>query len=76
MALEAINDVGFNKSKMIIILNDNQMSISKNVGALSNHLNMLRVAPNYNKIKNEINEMAKTLDKDYAGWRGDFIQTN
>ena len=53
MALEAINDVGFNKSKMIIILNDNQMSISKNVGALSNHLNMLRVAPNYNKIKNE-----------------------
>lgn len=60
MALEAINDVGFNKSKMIIILNDNQMSISKNVGALSNHLNMLRVAPNYNKIKNEINETLNT----------------
>ena len=60
MALEAINDVGFNKSKMIIILNDNQMSISKNVGALSNHLNMIRVAPNYNKIKNEINETLNT----------------
>ena len=60
MALEAINDIGFNKSKMIIILNDNQMSISKNVGALSNHLNMLRVAPNYNKIKNEINETLNT----------------
>lgn len=60
MALEAINDVGFKKSKMIIILNDNQMSISKNVGALSNHLNMLRVAPNYNKIKNEINETLNT----------------
>lgn len=60
MALEAINDVGFNKNKMIIILNDNQMSISKNVGALSNHLNMLRVAPNYNKIKNEINETLNT----------------
>ena len=60
MSLEAINDVGFNKSKMIIILNDNQMSISKNVGALSNHLNMLRVAPNYNKIKNEINETLNT----------------
>ena len=29
MALEAINDVGFNKTKMIIILNDNQMSISE-----------------------------------------------
>ena len=60
MALEAINDLGFNKSKMIIILNDNQMSISKNVGALSNHLNMLRVAPNYNKIKNEINQTLNT----------------
>ena len=60
MALEAINDVGFNKSKMIIILNDNQMSISKNVGALSNHLNMLRDAPKYNKIKNEINETLNT----------------
>ena len=41
--LEALNDVGFNKTNMIIILNDNQMSISKNVGGLSNHLNKLRL---------------------------------
>ena len=34
MALEALNDVGFRKTNMIIILNDNQMSISKNVGGL------------------------------------------
>ena len=34
MAFEALNDVGFRKTKMIIILNDNQMSISKNVGGL------------------------------------------
>ena len=27
-------------------------------------------------FQDEINEMAKTLDKDYPGWRGDFIQTN
>ena len=27
-------------------------------------------------FQDEINEMAKTLDKDYAGWRSDFIQTN
>ena len=42
LALEALNDVGFNKTNMIIVLNDNQMSISKNVGGLSNHLNKLR----------------------------------
>ena len=43
MALEALNDVGYNKTKMIIILNDNEMSISKNVGGLSVHLSKLRV---------------------------------
>ncbi|MGL5352230.1 MAG: 1-deoxy-D-xylulose-5-phosphate synthase, partial [Clostridium sp.] len=55
MALEAFNDVGFNKTKMIIILNDNQMSISKNVGGLSSYLNRVRVEPRYNLIKSNIN---------------------
>ena len=55
MALEALNDVGFNKTKMIIILNDNQMSISKNVGGLSSYLNKIRVEPKYNKLKSNIN---------------------
>ncbi|MGG7143644.1 1-deoxy-D-xylulose-5-phosphate synthase [Clostridium nigeriense] len=60
MALEALNDVGFNKTKMIVILNDNQMSISKNVGGLSMHLNKLRMEPKYNKLKSNINETLKT----------------
>ncbi|GAB6170317.1 1-deoxy-D-xylulose-5-phosphate synthase [Clostridium carnis] len=55
MALEALNDVGFNKTKLIIILNDNQMSISNNVGGLSTHLNKLRMKPKYNKLKSDIN---------------------
>lgn len=55
MAFEALNDVGFNKTKMIIILNDNQMSISKNVGGLSSHLNNIRVEPKYNRLKSNIN---------------------
>ena len=55
MALEALNDVGFNKTNLTIILNDNQMSISKNVGGLSNHLNKLRVGPGYNILKEDIN---------------------
>lgn len=54
MALEALNDIGYNKTKMIVILNDNQMSISKNVGGLSAHLNKLRQDPSYNKLKADI----------------------
>lgn len=60
MALEALNDVGFNKTKMIIILNDNQMSISKNVGGLSSYLNRIRVEPKYNKLKSNINTSLNT----------------
>lgn len=55
MSFEALNDVGFNKTKMIIVLNDNQMSISKNVGGLSSYLNKIRVDPKYNKLKSDIN---------------------
>ena len=64
MALEALNDVGFNKTKLIIVLNDNQMSISKNVGGLSTHLNKLRMEPKYNKLKYDINE---TLNHSKSG---------
>lgn len=51
MAFEALNDLGFKKTKMIIILNDNGMAISNNVGSLSNCLNSLRLTPFYNKLK-------------------------
>lgn len=54
MALEALNDVGFRKTNLIIILNDNQMSISKNVGGLSRYLSRLRIEPIYNRIKTDI----------------------
>ncbi|SHH36977.1 1-deoxy-D-xylulose-5-phosphate synthase [Clostridium grantii] len=64
MALEALNDIGYNKTNMIIVLNDNQMSISENVGGISNVLNGLRVDPNYNRIKEDI---TSTLNKIYFG---------
>ena len=60
MALEALNDVGFNKTKLTIILNDNEMSIAKNVGALSKHLSNLRLEPRYNKLKSNVNATLKT----------------
>ncbi len=51
MAFEAINDVGFRKTNMIIILNDNGMAISNNVGSLSNCLNQIRINSFYNNLK-------------------------
>lgn len=54
MVYEALNDLGYNHSKMLIILNDNQMSISANVGGLSNYLNKVKLNPSYNKIKKKM----------------------
>ncbi len=54
MSLEAINDVGFKKTKMIIILNDNGMSISSNVGGISSYLSRLSLNEKYIKLKNKI----------------------
>lgn len=56
MAFEALNDLGYSKTKMIIILNDNQMSISKNVGGMSKYLNKIRIDPSYNKFKEELKD--------------------
>lgn len=61
MALEALNDAGYSKSKITVILNDNEMSISKNIGGVSMLLSKLRTKRTYTKssisIKNFINEI-------------------
>ncbi len=54
MSLEAINDLGFRKTKMIIILNDNGMSISSNVGGISSYLSRLSINEKYIKLKNKV----------------------
>jgi len=59
LAYEGLNNVGRSKSNMMIILNDNQMSISKNVGALSKYLNNLRVNESYNDAKKEVRRLLK-----------------
>ena len=51
LAYEALNHIGSTKTKLIIILNDNEMSISKNVGALHNNLDKIRSNNNYNNAK-------------------------
>lgn len=50
MALEALNDVGSSNTNMIVILNDNEMSISKNVGGISMMLSKLRTKSTYVKV--------------------------
>ena len=53
LAYEALNHIGSTKTKLIIILNDNEMSISENVGALHNNLDKIRSNNNYNNAKNK-----------------------
>jgi 1-deoxy-D-xylulose-5-phosphate synthase len=61
MALEGINQVGHLKKKMIILLNDNEMSIAPNVGALSGYLNRIRGAKPYHELKHEVEEWVKMI---------------
>lgn len=56
MAYEALNHIGDSRHKVIIILNDNSMSISKNVGYLSQRFNTMRVGKPYNEFKLDLNE--------------------
>lgn len=54
IAYEALNNAAALKGKMIIIINDNQMSIAKNVGGLTQHLSNIRVSPSYTEMKRRI----------------------
>jgi 1-deoxy-D-xylulose-5-phosphate synthase len=61
MAYEALNQVGHLGTKLIVILNDNEMSISCNVGAMSSYLARLRLDPTYNRISQEIETKIKKI---------------
>lgn len=54
LALEGINNAGHLGTRLIVVLNDNQMSISPNVGALAKHLNRLRTDPRYHQAKADV----------------------
>ena len=62
MAFEALNNAGTLHKKMVVVLNDNEMSISKNVGAMSDYLYHLRTGETYNKIKNDIEGWLKNME--------------
>ncbi|KAB2338465.1 1-deoxy-D-xylulose-5-phosphate synthase [Cytobacillus depressus] len=61
MALEALNHIGHEQKNMIVILNDNEMSIAPNVGALHNVLGKLRTAGKYQWAKDELELLLKKI---------------
>jgi len=64
MAFEALNDAGRSNTKLLIILNDNEMSISKNVGGLSRYLSRIRTTKGYLSTKKDVE---KLLNKTAVG---------
>ncbi|MDK6862651.1 1-deoxy-D-xylulose-5-phosphate synthase [Nosocomiicoccus ampullae] len=61
MALEALNHIGSEKTKMTIILNDNEMSIAPNVGAIHNMFGRIRTNSSYNKFKYDAEELLERI---------------
>ena len=62
MAFEALNNAGDLRKRMIVVLNDNEMSISKNVGAMSEYLYQLRTGETYNRIKHDLEGWLGNVD--------------
>lgn len=63
MAFEALNHAGHLKDNLIVILNDNEMSISPTVGALSRHLNKIITNPFYNHVRKDIESLIRRMPK-------------
>ena len=61
LAFEAINNAGHLGRQITVILNDNEMSISPNVGAISKYFTRLISNPTYNKLKQEAWGMTKSF---------------
>ncbi|MGG0797164.1 1-deoxy-D-xylulose-5-phosphate synthase [Brevibacillus laterosporus] len=61
MAFEALNHIGHEKKNVIVVLNDNEMSIAPNVGAMHNYLGKLRTDHIYNRAKDEVESLLKAI---------------
>jgi 1-deoxy-D-xylulose-5-phosphate synthase len=61
MALEAMNHIGHEKKNLMVILNDNEMSIAPNVGAIHNYLSKIRSDRHYLKAKEEVEYILKRI---------------
>jgi 1-deoxy-D-xylulose-5-phosphate synthase len=70
LAWEALNNVISSKTKIIIIINDNEMSISKNVGALANYLTKMRTNSLYIGVKARIEKLISRI----PNWGGSLLK--
>lgn len=61
MAYEALNQAGHLGTHLIVLLNDNEMSIAGNVGAMSSYLARIRLDPTYNKLRDEVESRIKKI---------------
>jgi 1-deoxy-D-xylulose-5-phosphate synthase len=71
MAFEALNHAGIEKSNLLVILNDNCMSIDPNVGALKEYLTSITTSKSYNKFRDELISVLAKISKngpDAYGW--------
>lgn len=60
-AFEALNHTGHLGTSLTVILNDNEMSIAKNVGALSEYLSKIRTTPTYSKVKHDLDYLLRRI---------------
>ncbi|MBI5079026.1 1-deoxy-D-xylulose-5-phosphate synthase [Candidatus Saganbacteria bacterium] len=63
LAFEGVNNVDGLKSNLIVILNDNEMSISKNVGAIASYLTQVATSDTYNELRNRIERLVKRIPR-------------
>ncbi|MDQ3556853.1 MAG: 1-deoxy-D-xylulose-5-phosphate synthase [Gemmatimonadota bacterium] len=72
LAYEAMNNAGHTERDLVVVLNDNQMSISPNVGAMHHYLTSVRTNPLYNRFREEIKRLIHSAPK--LGSIGDLVE--
>ena len=75
VAFEGLNHCGFLKADMIVVLNDNQLAISKTKGALSNYLNRLITNKRYEVLKAQLQSFLKLLPEKIRKEGEDYLKT-
>jgi len=75
ITMEALNNVVSSTKRLIVILNDNEWSIARNVGAISHYLNRLSTSPTYNKVSHDLEKFFSSLphgeemNKMFSKWK-------
>lgn len=68
MAFEALNHIGHEQKDLMVVLNDNEMSIAPNVGAMHNYLSKIRSDRHYLRAKDELEVLLKKFRPSEACW--------